>query len=63
MVHIIGNVKNLSSHMYMLLNLAHAVYVALSRCTSSHRIKVLLQEEHVECKTQNVVYPEVLLQQ
>lgn len=36
------------------------LYVALSRATSSKRVRVLLPE-NAENKTQNVVYPEVLL--
>ncbi|PIA60481.1 hypothetical protein AQUCO_00300168v1 [Aquilegia coerulea] len=36
------------------------LYVALSRCTSSNRISVLLGNEDDD-KTTNVVYPEVLL--
>ncbi|PIA65100.1 hypothetical protein AQUCO_00100527v1 [Aquilegia coerulea] len=36
------------------------LYVALSRCTSSNRISVLLGNEDYD-KTTNVVYPEVLL--
>jgi hypothetical protein len=38
------------------------LYVALSRCTSSSRLKVLLPPE-AGCKTLNIVYKEVLLQQ
>jgi hypothetical protein len=38
------------------------LYVALSRCTSSRRIKVLLKEDMLdEFKTPNIVFPEVLL--
>ena len=38
------------------------LYVALSRATSSKNIKVLLPEEEKDsCRTQNVVYPEVLV--
>ncbi|KAL5722556.1 hypothetical protein ACHQM5_006065 [Ranunculus cassubicifolius] len=36
------------------------LYVALSRCTSSKRISVILPPEHTN-NTNNVVYPEVLL--
>ena len=50
------------------LNLQTAVfthgqlYVALSRCTSSQQIKVLVKEELMnEFKTPNIVFPEVLL--
>lgn len=35
------------------------LYVALSRCTSSQRIKVLLKNDTTV--TKNIVYPEVLL--
>ena len=38
------------------------LYVALSRCTSSQRVKVLLEESMLESfKTPNIVFPEVLL--
>lgn len=37
------------------------LYVALSRATASHNIKILLSEDSTECLTCNVVYPEVLL--
>jgi hypothetical protein len=37
------------------------LYVALSRCTSADRIKVLFPAGAVHTKTKNVVYPEVLL--
>ena len=38
------------------------LYVALSRCTSSQRVKVLLSEEMMEeFKTLNIVFPEILL--
>ena len=37
------------------------LYVALSRCTSSNRIKVLFKDGSQQTVTQNVVYPEVLL--
>jgi hypothetical protein len=36
------------------------LYVALSRCTSSQRIKVLFPEQEQGTKTTNIVYPEVL---
>lgn len=36
------------------------LYVALSRCTSGRRIKVLLSEANVTRRTANVVYKEVL---
>ena len=36
------------------------LYVALSRCTSSQRIKVLFPEQEKGTKTTNIVYPEVL---
>lgn len=36
------------------------LYVALSRCTSGHRIKVLLPPENTNRRTTNVVYTEVL---
>src|SRR5882762_11880594 len=36
------------------------LYVALSRCTSGHRIKVLFPEGEQGTSTFNVVYPEVL---
>jgi ATP-dependent exoDNAse (exonuclease V) alpha subunit len=35
------------------------LYVALSRCTSSQRIKVLFKNDSTV--TKNIVYPEVLL--
>lgn len=38
------------------------LYVALSRCTSGSRVKVLVKEENNEAfKTENIVFPEVLL--
>jgi hypothetical protein len=37
------------------------LYVALSRVTSSQRIKAIFQEETDGTDTMNVVYPEVLL--
>jgi hypothetical protein len=37
------------------------LYVALSRSTSSRRIKILLHENATERRTWNIVYPEVLL--
>lgn len=39
------------------------LYVALSRCTSGSRIKVLLsdKETNIDTKTSNIVYPEILL--
>ena len=36
------------------------LYVALSRCTSANRIKVLLNEQNVDRKTANIVYREIL---
>ena len=36
------------------------LYVALSRCTSGQRIKVLFPEGQTHTKTTNIVYPEVL---
>ena len=36
------------------------LYVALSRCTSSERISVILPKGEFNCTT-NIVYPEVLL--
>jgi hypothetical protein len=36
------------------------LYVALSRCTSSSRIKVVFTPETDDCTTGNIVYPEVL---
>jgi hypothetical protein len=36
------------------------LYVALSRCTSGHRIKVLFPDQEKGTKTTNIVYPEVL---
>jgi len=36
------------------------LYVALSRCTSSHRIKVLFPEDSDTTSTTNIVYTEVL---
>ena len=36
------------------------LYVALSRCTSGSRIKVLLNEHNEDGRTANVVYKEVL---
>ena len=36
------------------------LYVALSRCTSSLRIKVLIESQEI-FSTPNIVYPEVLL--
>jgi len=36
------------------------LYVALSHCTSGHRIKVLFPEGEQGTSTFNVVYPEVL---
>ena len=37
------------------------LYVALSRATSSQRIRVLLPDNSLDSVTTNVVYPEVLL--
>jgi ATP-dependent exoDNAse (exonuclease V) alpha subunit len=37
------------------------LYVALSRCTSSTRIKVLFPMQATTTETMNIVYPEVLL--
>lgn len=37
------------------------LYVALSRATSPHNIKVVLPAESSEPTTMNIVYPEVLL--
>ena len=37
------------------------LYVALSRCTSSLRIKAIFKEDSIDTITQNIVYPEVLL--
>ncbi|KIJ19275.1 hypothetical protein PAXINDRAFT_69229 [Paxillus involutus ATCC 200175] len=37
------------------------LYVALSRATSGERIKVVLPEDATGLRTNNVVYPEVLL--
>ena len=37
------------------------LYVALSRSTSSQRIKVLLSEDALGPRTSNIVFPEVLL--
>jgi ATP-dependent exoDNAse (exonuclease V) alpha subunit len=36
------------------------LYVALSRCTSGQRIKVLFPDDQPHTKTTNIVYPEVL---
>jgi ATP-dependent DNA helicase PIF1 len=36
------------------------LYVALSRCTSSNRIKVVFPEDSDSTSTKNIVYPEVL---
>ena len=36
------------------------LYVALSRCTSASRMKVLLNENNVDSRTANIVYKEVL---
>jgi ATP-dependent exoDNAse (exonuclease V) alpha subunit len=55
-------VQNVGLHLHTPVFTHGQLYVALSCCTSNCRIKVLLQEEHVEYKTQNVVYSEVLLQ-
>jgi hypothetical protein len=37
------------------------LYVALSRCTSQHRIKALVKEGSVDFKTPNIVFSEVLI--
>ena len=37
------------------------LYVALSRATSSQRIRVLLPDNSLDSVTTNVVYPKVLL--
>jgi hypothetical protein len=37
------------------------LYVALSRATSRHRVKILLPDDETRCRTTNVVYPEVLI--
>ena len=36
------------------------LYVALSRCTSPSRIKVMFAEEQEDMRTMNIVYQEVL---
>ena len=36
------------------------LYVALSRCTSGNRIKVILLPENTDRRTVNIVYPEIL---
>ena len=36
------------------------LYVALSRCTSGNRIKVLFPETQNDTRTHNVVYKEIL---
>ena len=36
------------------------LYVALLRCTSGQRIKVLFPEQELGTKTTNIVYPEVM---
>ncbi|KNZ81146.1 hypothetical protein J132_03009 [Termitomyces sp. J132] len=36
------------------------LYVALSRCTSGDRIKVILDPENTSRKTANIVYQEIL---
>ena len=36
------------------------LYVALSRCTSANRMKVLLNEQNVDRRTANIVYREIL---
>ena len=35
------------------------LYVALSRVTSSRRVKILLPPSNTECRVHNVVYPEI----
>jgi hypothetical protein len=37
------------------------LYVALSRCTSGNRIKILFPDHQVGTQTSNIVYPEILL--
>ncbi|EPQ61092.1 hypothetical protein GLOTRDRAFT_32143 [Gloeophyllum trabeum ATCC 11539] len=37
------------------------LYVALSRATSAHRIRILLPDTSIEPLTKNIVFPEVLL--
>ena len=37
------------------------LYVALSRATSPHNIKILLPDDAAECLTTNIVYDEVLI--
>ncbi|KAJ2913726.1 hypothetical protein MD484_g6699, partial [Candolleomyces efflorescens] len=37
------------------------LYVALSRATSRHRVKILLPDDETGCRTTNVVYSEVLI--
>ncbi|THU86344.1 hypothetical protein K435DRAFT_868389 [Dendrothele bispora CBS 962.96] len=36
------------------------LYVALSRCTSAQRIKVIFPEDNENCRTINIVYPEII---
>ena len=37
------------------------LYIALSQCTSSLRIKAIFKEDSVNTDTANIVFPEVLL--
>jgi hypothetical protein len=37
------------------------LYVALSRCTSRHWVKVLFKPDAISTATKDIVYPEVLL--
>jgi len=55
------SVQNVGLHLPTPVFTHDQLYVALSCCTSGQQIKVLFQDGHIEPKTQNVVYPEVLL--
>ena len=47
---------NLQTHVF-----SHGqMYVALSRCTSGNRIKILLPEQNEARKVPNIVYNEIL---
>ena len=54
------SVSNVGINLRSLVFSHGQLYVTLSHCTSSERIKVLFPEECEDTKTTNIVYPEVL---
>ena len=55
------SVKNVGLHLQKSVFTHGQLYVALSQCTSSQRIKVIFKEGTQETVTRNIVYPEVLI--